>query len=366
MRFVVSLLAFRPGRIGGTEQAIRDLLDELPHVCGRDEVVVLAAREAADAAPAPKLGRRVVDIGAASLVARRGAEAFGRWRDRRLEREVAALKPDAVFFPQISMFPRCIEAPAALYVGDVQHLVLPHLFPFVDRAFRAAIYPYSMRKARLVMAASEATRRDLVARARVDDAKIRVVRHGAPPPRDPSTVARPPVDGRYLYFPAASNPHKGHEELLKAFAALARDDDGLRLVLSGQKTAHWPKLDALARELGIRARVQHVGWVDRATVDALYAHAEAVVFPSRFEGFGLPVVEAASFGGKVVASRLDVFDEQGTTGVQRIDFRDAAQLRAALASPQRAGLAPGAWTRRDSAAAVMAALRECAGNPSAA
>lgn len=366
MRFVVSLLALRPGRIGGTEQAIRDLLSALPQVRGDDEVFVLAGRDAAASVDTPGLERVVLDIGERSLVARRGAEAFTPWRDRVIEREFAALRPDAVLFPQISMFPKRVPAPAAIFVGDVQHLVHPRRFPLVDRAFRRAIYPYSFANARVVMAASEVTRRDLEERAGVDPAKVRVVRHGARLRPSGREFLRPPVSGRYLYFPAASNPHKGHEDLLHAFASIARDDDGLRLVLTGEKTAHWPRIEASIRRLDLEARVLHLGYVDRDVVDSLYAHAEAVVFPSRFEGFGLPMVEAASFGVKVVASRLEVFAETGTVGVERINFADPQQLRAALSSPVVAGLAEGAWTVRDSAEAVMAALREVAGRTPAA
>lgn len=365
MRFVLSLLAFRAGRIGGTEQAIRDLLSALPVAAGGDEIVVLTARDAAGAVPTPGLERRVFDVGEPSLLARRAAEAFTPWRDRALERELAALKPDAVFFPQFSMFPKNVGAPAAVFVGDLQHLVLPRNFALVDRAFRRAIYPHSLARADLVMTASEVTRRDLVGLAGVEDTRIRVVRHGCPPRRDAASVPRPPVDGPYLYFPAASNPHKGHEELLRAFAAVANDDERLTLVMTGQKTAHWPVVERAIRELGLGRRVRHLGFVDRALVDSLYAHAAAVVFPSRFEGFGLPPVEAASFGAKVIASRLDVFDEHDTEGVERIDFADPAQLRAALASPVRARLAAGAWSIDDSARALVAALREVAGRPPA-
>lgn len=361
MRFVVSLLALRPGRIGGTEQWLRGLLASLPAALGGDEVVVVAGRDAAAAVDTPGLRRFVVDAGDAELVRRRVLEAFTPWRDRELEDLFAGLGADAVFFPQISMFPRRVAAPAALMVGDVQHLVVPRSIRLADRAFRRAIYPYSLERARVVMAMSERTRRDLVERAGIPDAKIRVVRPGCPPVRDRSAIPRPDVPGPYLYFPAASHPHKGHDELLRAFAFLVAARVPLRLVLTGQKTSHWRRIERQARSLGIGERVVHLGYVDAATVESLYAHAAAVVFPSRFEGFGLPLVEAASVGARVIASRLEVFDENGTEGVHRIDFSDGEQLRAALASTTRARLAEPAWSAHDSALAVVSALREAAG-----
>jgi len=360
LRFVISLLALRPGRVGGTEQWLRGLLAALPGALEGDEVVVVAARDAAAAVETPGLGRVVIDADGASIVRRRALEAFTPWRDREIERTIADLAPDAVFFPQISLFPKMVEAPAAVMVGDMQHLVHPRNVSPIDRAFRRAIYPASLRRARIVMAMSEQTRRDLVELARVEPSRLRVVRPGCPPMRDASAVPPPPVSGPYLYYPAVSHPHKGHDELLRAFAFLVIARVPLRLVLSGQRTRHWHKIEAEARSLGIGHRVLHLGYVAPDVVESLYAHAAAVVFPSRFEGFGLPLVEAASFGARVIASKLSVFDENGTEGVHRIDFADGEQLRAALASPRRARIADGAWSSHDAAMATMAALREAA------
>ncbi len=364
LRFVVSLLAFRPGRIGGTEQFLRSLLSELPSVLGKDELVIVAGREAADSIATPGLDRLVLDLGDASIVGRRVAEAFTPWRDRRLEEAILGLQPDAILFPQISMFPKATAIPAVVMVGDLQHLVLPHHIPLVHRAFRRAIYPRSLSRARVVVAVSDRTRDDVVERAGVDAGKVRVVRAGCMPMRGAGTTGPPPVAGDYLYYPAVSHPHKGHEELFDSFAMLADSHGSLRLVLTGQRTPHWRRLSARVHALGLHERVVHLGHVAPEVVESLYAHAAAVVFPSRFEGFGLPVVEAASHGARVIASALSVFDENDTEGVQRIDFRDVEQLRAALASDGRARVVEGAWSWRDAASGIVEALREAARDPS--
>lgn len=362
MRFVVSLLALRPGRVGGTEQHIRGLLAAFPSVLGGDELIVLAGTEAAASVETPGLARAVLDRSSRGLIAARGLEAFTPWRDRPLERVIDALRPDAIFFPQISFFPKALRTPAVVMVGDVQHMVLPHNFSRLDRIFRASIYPYSFGKARLLLPVSERTRRDLETVAGVPADKLRVVRPGSVfrGATRRSCSQAPPIEGRYLYFPAATNRHKGHADLFRAFAELPAQETPLSLVLTGERTGYWSQLETTATRLGIRSRVLHLGYVAPEVVDSLYGHAEAVVFPSRFEGFGLPVAEAASFGAKVIASNLDVFDENGTEGVLRIDFADSQQLRVALESPQRASLAAGVWTWEDAAAATLVALRDAA------
>lgn len=362
MRFVISLLALRPGRIGGTESYMRELLAAMPACLEGDEVVVVAGREAAASVDTEGLGQSIVDLSPAALVARRAAEAFTPWRDRLLERTIEKLRPDAVFFPQFSMYPLEVGAPAVVHVADVQHLLLPDNFALLDRAFRRAIYPRSLARARLVVAASSWTASTLVRLADVAESKIRVVRHGVPSrvAAIARTTAVAPVEGRYLYYPAVTNPHKGHDVLLDSYAALLREGFAPRLVFTGQKTGHWKHLERKIRRLGLEGKVVHLGYVASEVVEALYANAEAVLFPSRFEGFGLPVVEAAGHGARVITSDLEVFGENGVEGLLRIDFSDVGQLRAALASPLRARVLDGAWTWSDAASATLDALREAA------
>jgi len=359
VRFLISLLALRPGRIGGTETYIRELLAAMPAVADDDEVAVLLSRHIAAEVATPGLTRIEVDATLPVLMAQRMAEAFTPYRATAIEAVIARVAPDAVLFPQISMFPKHIPVPAVLTVGDVQHLVHPGNFAIIDRLFRAAIYPYSFRHAARILAISAYTRDQLVELAGVPADKIVVVPLGA---RAASTPAgAPPVAPPYLYFPAATNVHKGHDVLLASFAAAVREH-GLphRLVLTGQQTPHWRVLQRAIAELGITDRVVHLGFVARQVVDALYAGADAVVFPTRYEGFGLPVVEAAAAGTKVIASRLAVFAELGAVDVLQIDFEDPRQLAEAVASPVRSSLAASPWTWEGTARATLDALREAA------
>ncbi len=98
-------------------------------------------------------------------------------------------------------------------------------------------------------------------------------------------------------------------------------------------------------------------------VRSLYCHADAVVFPSRFEGFGLPVVEAAACGRKVIACCLPAYEDNGIEGVLTIDFEDAAQLAAALAANATAVITSRSWTWERHARETLAALRDAASAP---
>jgi glycosyltransferase involved in cell wall biosynthesis len=332
MKIAVSLLSFRPGRVGGAETYIRQLLAHLAEVKGDDSLVLVAFRDNADAVRLPGVEKAVIPRSDWQTILARMAEAFTPWRDRSMERVFRDVGADVAFFPQQSIYPKAVGTPCVLTVVDVQHLFFPRRFSLFDRAFRAAIYPRSMRRADRIMAISEHTRNGLVSHCGVPPARVTVVPPGLPDKPPEFRGPHPLVPGRYLYYPAATFPHKNHETLLRAFAELKRRRlyDG-RLVLTGQQTARWGRLRRLIRTLGIESAVRHLGFVPYSEVGQLYAGADAVVFPSRYEGFGIPVAEAVRFGKKVICSRLEVFDEIGVPARFQIDFGRPDELVAALA-----------------------------------
>jgi alpha-1,3-rhamnosyl/mannosyltransferase len=110
-------------------------------------------------------------------------------------------------------------------------------------------------------------------------------------------------DAPFLLYPAITYPHKNHLVLLDAFARLDGAAADAQLVLTGGRGPDEELVQERIRQLGLTGRVQRPGRVDSATLEALYAAASAVVVPSRYEGFGLPVLEAMVRGRPVVAAR---------------------------------------------------------------
>jgi glycosyltransferase involved in cell wall biosynthesis len=360
MRFAVSLLSLRPGRVGGAETYVRALCRHLAAEAGADEIVAVAHPEAAAGLDAP--GARIAPLprGDAALVAARIAEAFTPYRCRAAERAFEAVGADAILFPQQSVFPKRVRGRVVLTAVDVQHLYHPERFGLFDRAYRPAIYPSSLERADRIIAISEFTRRTLLERCGIAPEKVAVVPLGtstSPPPAglEPLPSAVPP----YLYYPAATYPHKDHATLFRSYAALRKQGAiADRLVLTGERTREWRGLARLARNLGVEDDVVHLGFVPRSDVERLYAFATAVVFPSRYEGFGLPVAEAAARRKRIVARPLPVYAELGLGPEWQIDFGDPAQLLSALRRPGPTALArpPGTW--RDCARRTMEVLRQ--------
>jgi glycosyltransferase involved in cell wall biosynthesis len=349
VRIALSLLSLRPGQVGGAETYVRALVRHLPEVAGTDELLLVLDRDLDREIEGGGWTKVVMPYGARELVARRIAEAYTPWRDRRSEAVLTVARPDVTLFPQQSIFPHRAPGVAVLTAVDVQHLVLPGHFGLFDRTFRPRVYPRSMERADRVIAISAFTLRTLVERCSLSPGKGLVVPLGVEAPRERAPGGLPPglAPGGFLYCPAATWPHKGHDRLLRAFAALRRDGRvEERLVLTGQRTSLWYReLLPLARRLGVAGDVLHMGFVPSTQVEALLGAARAVVFPTRYEGFGLPVVEAATAGSRIVASRLEVFDEIGVPRENQVDFDDVDAVAAALRlpAPTRLSVAPLAW-----------------------
>jgi glycosyltransferase involved in cell wall biosynthesis len=337
VRIALSLLALRPGQVGGAETYVRALVRDLPDVAGKDELLLVLDRDLDREIEGRGWTKVVMPFGARELVARRIAEAYTPWRDRRSEAVLAAARPDVTLFPQQSIFPHRAPGPAVLTAVDVQHMVMPAHFGLFDRTFRPRVYPRSMDRAARVIAISEFTKRTLEERCGLAPGKGIVVPFGVEDPgpgREPTGRSHL-VEGPYLYYPAATWPHKAHATLFRAYAALrGRGAIAERLVLTGQRTTLWEKaLLPLARELGIEREVVHLGFVPFDEVRRLHAGAAAVLFPSTFEGFGLPVLEAVQAGRKIVTSRLPVFDEIGVPRQAQADFDRPEEVLAALGQP---------------------------------
>jgi glycosyltransferase involved in cell wall biosynthesis len=324
--------------VGGAETYVRALVRHLPEVSGGDELLLVLDRDLDREVQGRGWTKVVMPYGARELVARRIAEAYTPWRDPASERALARARPDVTLFPQQSIFPYRARGAAVVTAVDVQHLVLPGHFGLFDRTFRPRVYPRSLERAARVIAISEFTLRTLEERCALPPGKGTAIPLGVE--RGDASTAEPlPADltpGSFLYCPAATWPHKGHDRLFQAYATLRRDGRVQeRLVLTGQQTPLWEsELLPLARRLGIDKDIFHLGFVPHAQVAPLMAGARAVLFPTRYEGFGLPVVEAAAAGARIVASRLDVFDEIGLPGQAQVDFENPEEVVAALEHPR--------------------------------
>jgi glycosyltransferase involved in cell wall biosynthesis len=267
------LLTLVPGISGGSETYVRELCRALARVGEHeyDALVPTLAPDVADGlATTVATGYRASATIPGRLLAMGGATL----RPGRLREHVG--RADVVHYPLTVPIPGT-GRPTVLTLLDVQHLDLPELFPRGERLFRRLAYD---------RAAHGVIERLGLAPDRVHAIHLGVDHERFTP--DPA-VARE----SFIYYPARPWPHKNHERLFAALAALRSERPDLRLVLTG--AGH----DRTALPDG----VETLGDAPLGERISLYRRAAAVVFPSLYEGFGLPPIEAMACGCPVAASR---------------------------------------------------------------
>ncbi|HTN53588.1 MAG TPA: glycosyltransferase family 1 protein [Anaeromyxobacter sp.] len=351
---------------------------------GRDLVRALCAEapEHAYLLYSPRPGPLPFDAGGARVEVR-GPSGLGRllpalWRQAGVARD---LRRDRVelFHGLTGELPLGIERVGVAPVVTIHDLIFeryPELYAAVDRR----IYRWKARsataRARRVIAISEQTRRDLVDLYRVPEERIRVVyqdchpafRAEVGPERLAEAARRHGLEPGFVLAVGTIEPRKNLLTVAKALAELP----DVRLVVVGRPTPYAGVVEAFLRERGIEGRVRFLRGVSTEDLAALYRLAAVAVYPSLFEGFGIPIVEALASGTPVVTTRGGVFPEAGGPGSAYVAPGDAGELRAALAeilgSPDRraamraAGLAHAERFRSERIAAdVLAVYAEALG-----
>ncbi len=288
----ISLLTLVPGEIGGSETYARGLARGLAEA-GTLPYTVYAPPVAPDAAG----GLATVVVGAygraRSLPGRAASMARAALFPGRLRGAYAGVK--AVHYPLTVPLPS-LDVPRAVTLHDVLHLDLPTLVPRAERLVRRLAYDRAARRATLVIVPSSFTGERAVELLGLDRARVRVVAHGIDHERyRPGDEAREP----FLLYPARPWPHKNHAGLLEAFALLRRERPDLRLVLTGGGHQRRAYPDG----------VEVAGLVSLDELARLYRRAAALVFPSRYEGWGAPPLEAMACGCPVAAARAGSLPE---------------------------------------------------------
>ena len=284
MRVGISLLTLVPGVVGGSETYARELVRALDRV-GEHDYRVFRSRVAADLP-----GKTIESYGGGTSTPSRVlamTRAAARPGPIRREMEIGSL--DAIHFPLTVMLPRVSRTPALVSLLDIQHLFFPEFFSKAELAYRRVAYGWSLRRARVVIAISQHVKETLVDRMAMDPGRIEVIHLGLD-----HELFRPGDEPRepFLLYPANPWPHKNHARLFQALALIRRQRPELRLVLTGTG------LERLDVPDGVEVR----GRVPRVQLAALYRRASAVVFPSLYEGFGQPPLEAMASGTPVAVS----------------------------------------------------------------
>jgi glycosyltransferase involved in cell wall biosynthesis len=340
---------FGAGQFGGVEQVVIGLAAALSKLDDGDEEYLFLTHPEHDEWIRPYLGgpcralhpRRGYLNRRSRAVVRGLAERLPgigvRFAVRTSDGTVEGAGADVVHFPFQDAF--TTEVPSIYQPHDLQHLHLPELFSKWERDRREAIYRTHCDRARLVVAMTSWGRSDFVERYGLRPEKVTVVPGGsvlreypAPGPADLDGLrSRLSLPDSFLLYPAQTWPHKNHERLLEVLARI-RDERGIAipLVCPGKQTRHYRRIRELVEEMRLAETVSFPGFVSSLELRGLYELGTGLVFPSLFEGWGLPVCEAFDAGLPVASSTATGLpDVVGDAGLL-FDANDVDQMAAEI------------------------------------
>lgn len=227
--------------------------------------------------------------------------------------------------------PLLYRGPLVVTVHDAFHLAMPEFVGgFHRRLYARTLFGAVAKKADAIICVSRFTADELVRLAGADPRKIRVVPNGVDEAWFGLQRHRRPHLGPYLLFVGNVKPNKNLRRLVTAYASLAESIE-LDLVIVGQREGFLtadPQVATLAQRLA--GRVHFTGYVDQATLEQYFIHAEALVFPSLYEGFGLPPLEAMACGCPVITSCAASLPEVCGEAALYFDPLEPAQIAAAI------------------------------------
>ncbi|MFF2273359.1 glycosyltransferase family 4 protein [Agromyces sp. NPDC058136] len=326
-RVLVDLL-FYTGRKGGMESYVREIYRRIDPAAHDLEFIGLASTQLASTG-APWFPGRLVDSGVDGEDRRAWAagELFA------VDRHARRLGADVVHAPA-NLGPAAPKVPVVLTVHDLLAFRFPEYVPGPYAVVLRAMIRRAARRAARIVTVSESSKRDIVELLHVPEGRVDVTPLAGGPTAPPPTDLEREAD--LLLAVGNRMPHKNFTRLLEAISRIPVDRRP-RLVITGSH-AEDPLL-AEVRRLGIDDHVSLEGWVDSERLEELYASATVFVFPTLFEGFGLPPLEAMSRGCPVICSDLEVLRETAGAAAMYVDAESSDAIADAistlLADPER-------------------------------
>ncbi len=247
------------------------------------------------------------------------------------------LKMDAAIFPK-NVVPLGTGCASYVVLHDLAYFRPElHAYPWPDTLYMRALIPRSVRRAAGVFAVSENTKRDIVHYTRCDPAKITVTYEAADPSYrridDAGRLAeireKYHLPARFVLYTGSLSPRKNIMRFLQAFARI-QGQIPHRLVLTGSKSWNDRCVHEMMDELNLRDRIVRLGYVEERDMPALYSLASVYVYPSLYEGFGLPVLEAMQCGCPVVASNATSIPEVAGDAALLFDPHDVDAMAGAM------------------------------------
>ncbi|SPP99642.1 Glycosyl transferase group 1 [Candidatus Sulfobium mesophilum] len=329
VRIGINALYLLPGRVGGSEIYIRNLVKHLAGTGGNNAFVIFTNQESAGAFDDAGPGVEIVlcPIQASSRPVRI------LWEQLVLPFQILRHKIDILFSAGMTA-PLLCPIPSVLAIFDLLHVLQPQNFPRVYLLFLKTIIYLSAKSADGIVTISRKVMDDILKFYRVPGVKIAVtylaVDHNTFFPREAKEVedvrAKYSLPERFILYAAASLPHKNHARLFEALRILKERGRGTALVLTGARDKGYDAVAQIIRKMGLETDVVFTGWLPFEDIAPIYCASDALVFPSLNEGFGMPIIEAMACGVPVTCSSIEPLPEVAGDAAYYFDPYDPVSI----------------------------------------
>ena len=227
---------------------------------------------------------------------------------------------DIAFLPlTVSVNLKNIKIPTILALHDVQHLDLPENFEFAEKIFRKFTYDRPALSADHVVTISEFSKNQILNNLKISAKKVHVIYNGVSSNfKDMNTSSN---KAEFLIYPARDWPHKNHQRLFQAIRELKTENVETKLILTG-KPPQVPE--------DLKNNIENLGQVSVEKLNSLYQNAKGLIFPSLYEGFGLPIIEAMTYGCPVASSRYGSLPEICDDAAYLFDPTSVEEIKKAI------------------------------------
>ncbi|MDD5466396.1 MAG: glycosyltransferase family 1 protein [Anaerolineales bacterium] len=342
MHVLLDLRWMKPGYTGGIETQSRAFLKTLLDLDYSNQYTILIPSEARfDFDLGGHRNFTFINCDGPAYFFNRLAEKLGMRRLDRQKISVAGyiIQCDVAISMTGYTHPDLMELPTLLVVPDIQHEFFPQYFVPQELANRERAFNTSIENAHMICAVSAFTRQTLIDKLHIPAEKIVV----APLAVDPQIAQAIPLEAQartlqkygltpgYLFYPALTWPHKNHINLIHAMRLL-RDQYNMQLVLvcTGTAKEAQAEIQTAIQHYELTDRVHFLGFIPLDDLSSLYRNASALVLPSMFEGFGMPVLEAMACSCPVVCSNTTALPEVGGDAALYFNPEDPAEIAQAL------------------------------------
>lgn len=309
------------GRISGVGYYTARIADHLGEALGRDIERLILLSNGPVSRPLPK---------GAEFVTGAAFPIRSVWMQFILPLALRRIRPDIVHYTNY-LAPAVTAVPYVVSVHDMSLSRTPEHHTLKKRALTASLVPHVARRARMVLTPSLSTSRDVMEDLNIDERRVRAIPYAAAEMFRPVTTrpSDPRLQDPYFLYVGTIEPRKNLVRLIEAFGRLSQPAR-MRLVLAGQRGWKCEEIYARATQPDVSDRIVLLDYVDERELPALYSHALACVYPSLFEGFGFPVVEAMACGTPVLTSNTTSLAEIGSGAALLVDPFDIGAITEGL------------------------------------